>query len=513
MSDDSLSVGELRDAAVHGLRWAVLSRPVVEIISMGSMLVLARLIAPAEFGRYAVALIVFDLGSINGQGVGAALVQRRAVTREHLQAGLALALMSGLALVGLILLCATFIVAPIYGERAAELVRLIAPLCFLSAASMVPAAILQRRLAFHRLSTISVVGTVVTAATAIPLAVAGLNGVALVAGLVVGQVVTTAIMWVWAAPPPPRFRRGPAKDLLSYGGPAAVAAMGWVGFRNCDYAIVGARLGVTQAGLYYRAYTVSIEYQKKITQLVGTLGFPLLSRAKGTDDQSELRGRMVRLETVILFPGLVLLAILAPVLIPSVFGARWSPAITPTQILALGGAATLVIDAVGAALMATGRGRAIMGYGWGHFLCYAGAVMLVAPLGITAVAVAAAVVHSAFVLVAYIMLLHGRTRKGVPQVIAACKELLSDAVPATVSCLVLAGVAIPLAIALSSAHVPALPYLTIVSLVGSATYLVALAVLFNDSFRTLLKVLQHLMPDRRLPRFRRSPAAVTEPVA
>ena len=508
MSDDSLSIDELKGATLRGLRWAVMSRPIIEIINMGSMVVLARLVAPEEFGRYAIALIVFDLGSVNGQGVGAALVQQRAVDKEHLQAGLALALISGLALVGLILLAATFIVVPIYGERTADLVRLIAPLCFLSAATMVPTAILQRRLEFKRLSSLSVISTVITAATAIPMALAGLGGAALVLGLLAGQVCTAIIMWVWAKPPAPRFRLQPAKELLGYGGPAAVAAIGWVGFRNCDYAIVGARLGALQAGLYYRAYTVAIEYQKKVTQLVGTLGFPLLARAEGADDRSELRGRMVRLETIIVFPALVLLAVVAPVLIPWFFGARWAPAVVPTQILAVGGAATLVIDAVGAALMATGRGRAIMGYGWSHFLCYGGAVLLVSPLGITAVAVAAAVVHSAFVFVAYVMLLHGRTDRRTDQVLAACRELWHDVVPATVPCLALAAVAVPISIGLSRAQLPAVPYLVIVSLFGIAAYVCALRRFFPDSFRTLVRVIGHLLPNWPLPRVVRHFATV-----
>ena len=43
----------------------------------------------------------------------------------------------------------------------------------------------------------------------------------------------------------------------------------------------------------------------------------------------------------------------------------------PTQILAAGGAATLTIDAAGSAFQATGRTRAMLGYGVAHFAVYA----------------------------------------------------------------------------------------------------------------------------------------------
>jgi O-antigen/teichoic acid export membrane protein len=497
MSDESLSIGDLRAATLRGLRWAVISRPIVELLSMASMVALARLVAPADFGRFAVALIVTDLGSVTGQGVNTALVQRKAVAREHLQAGLSLAIVSGLIMVGLIVAAAKLVVEPIYGGRTADLVLLISPLAFLTAANNVPVAILQRRLEFRRLSVLSVLISVMTAVTSVPLAVAGMNGAALVLGLIAAYVVATAVLWAWTRPPPPRLRRAPARELLSYGGPASLAAVGWAGFRNCDYAIVGARLGPLQAGFYYRAYTVAVEYQKKVSTLMGELGFPLLSRAGTVDDQRMLRGRMVRMETLVLFPALTLLAIVAPVLIPWFFGHQWASAAVPTQILAIGGAATLVIDAVGAALMATGRARALLGYGWGHFVAYAAAVVIASPFGIVAVAAAAAIVHSAFVFAAYVLLLQGDDAKGAGLLVRASKELWGDIQPATVSCAAIAAVAVPVALGLSSAQFPPLAFMAIVTAAGAATYLMALRLIFPNSLRSLSNLVAHLLPERR----------------
>jgi O-antigen/teichoic acid export membrane protein len=496
MSDESLSSGDLRAATLRGLRWAVLSRPIVELLNLASIVVLARLVAPADFGRYAVALIVADLGSVTGMGINTALVQRKAVTREHLQAGLFMAICSGLVLVGLIVAAARIVVEPIYGARTAGLVLLIAPLAFLTAANNVPVAILQRRLEFRRLSAITVLISVATVATSVPLAVAGMNGVALVLGAVAGFAVATVVLWAWTRPPPPRLRRAAARELLSYGGPASLAAVGWVGFRNCDYAIVGARLGALQAGFYYRAYTVAVEYQKKVSALMDMLGFPLLSRAGSVDEQRMLRGRMVRMETLVLFPALTLLAIVAPVLIPWFFGDQWTSAIVPTQVLAIGGAATLVIDAVGAGLMATGRPRALLGFGWGHFAAYAAAVVMATPFGIVGVAVAAATVHSAFVLVAYVLLLRGDGARGVRLLLGASKELWSDIQPATVSCAATAAIAVPVALGLSSAQFPPLAFMAIVTATSAATYLMALRLIYPSSLRSLGNLVTHVLPAR-----------------
>jgi O-antigen/teichoic acid export membrane protein len=203
------------------------------------------------------------------------------------------------------------------------------------------------------------------------------------------------------------------------------------------------------------------------------------------------------METLVLFPALTLLAIVAPVLIPSFFGDQWTSAIVPTQILAIGGAATLVIDAVGSGLMATGRGRALLGYGWGHFAVYAAAVVIASPFGIVAVAVAAATVHSAFVFVAYFLLLQDGGAREAGLLLRTWKELWGDIQPATVSCAAVAAVAIPVALGLSTAQFPPLAFLAIVTVASAATYLLALRLIFPSSLRSLSSLAAHLLPERR----------------
>ena len=52
--------------------------------------------------------------------------------------------------------------------------------------------------------------------------------------------------------------------------------------------------------------------------------------------------------------------LIAPTLVPWMYGSQWDAAVTPTQILVIGGASTLMIDACGSALMAVGRARTIL---------------------------------------------------------------------------------------------------------------------------------------------------------
>ena len=156
---DAQDLTDLRAATVRGLRWTVIARPLVECLLLGSMVVLARLIPPAEFGHYATALVISGFGAASVSAITTALVQRPELSRAHLQAANALALGCGAALVVLTFVAAALVVAPIFGGRTADLVRLGAPGALIAAAGAVPFAVLQRRLEFRRLSVIDVAGS------------------------------------------------------------------------------------------------------------------------------------------------------------------------------------------------------------------------------------------------------------------------------------------------------------------------------------------------------------------
>ena len=477
---------DLREAGVHGLRWAAMARVAVEAVLLISMVVLARLISPAEFGYFAVAIIVQELALvITAEGVGTALVQRATVDREHLQAGLWLGLVVGLVLGLLTLVAASLIVVPVFGARTAELVRLATPLFLICAAGTVPMALLRRRLEFRRLSTIDVATSVVRAVGSLALAIVGLQSEALVLGGIAAGVTTTVMAWIYAPAPMPRLRLKAARELMSYGLPASVASMSWVGFRNCDYAIVSARLGAVQAGYYFRAYMLAVEYVKKISIVVGQVGLPVLARAG--DEMSVLRGQMVRMLAILTFPMLAVLTITAPQLVPWLFGAEWAPAVLPMQILAAGGASTIVIDAVGVALMASGRPRALLGFGVGHFVTYALAVLVASRFGLAGVAAAASIVHTAFLGVAYTMLLSGT---GQPPL----RTMWAEIGPAVGACAGLVAVAVPVTLGLSAAGAPTLVQIAIVTVAALAAYAVALRLWFPSSWADLVAVARRVVP-------------------
>jgi O-antigen/teichoic acid export membrane protein len=484
---------ELTAAAATGVRWTTVVRVVTEVLLLGSMIVLARLIPPSAFGMFAVAIIVQELAvTVPSEGVGSALVQRRSVDRAHLQGGFALALLVGAGLTLVTLALAAVVVNPIFGFETARLVALTTPWFMLGAIVALPLTILRRRLEFGRVALLGLVQSVVRAGSSIFFAAAlGLDAEALVFGGVLGMFAMVAAALVLAPVPLPRWRGRAVRDLLPYGGPAMLACFSWVGFRNGDYAIVGARLGAAQAGFYWRGFQLAVEYQGKLSGVMNQVAFPVLSRTASMEDLFAMRRRMVRTLTVGLFPLLAALVVLAPVIVPWLFGPAWEPAVVPTQILAGAGAATVVIDAVGSVLMATGRTRAMLLYGVAHFAVYVAAILFASRYGLTAVCVAAVSIHLVFAVVAYSVLLRGRAER-------TLRFFWDDVGAATVSCVALVAVAVPVNLALDRADLAPVLQLLIVSGVAAAVYLSALRIGFPAAFRDLRGLMRRVVPVRRL---------------
>lgn len=482
---------ELREASASGLSWVGFARVTGELLMIGSMVVLARLLPPSAFGIFAIAVIVQEVAAnIPSEGVGAALVQRRSIERAHLQTGLAIALLIGAVLAGVALLLTAMVVRPVFGAETATLVAVSTSWFFIGAVTAPSTALLRRRLDFRRLSMLDVTNTIVRSTTSTVLAVAGLDASALVIGSFAGVAAMCLLSLVFAPLPLPRWHRGAARDLLGYGGPASLACVCWAGFRNGDYAIVGARLGTTQAGIYWRGFQLAVEYQRKISAVMTTVAFPVLARTAGADEMFVLRRRMVRLLTVTVFPLLVMLVVLAPVVVPWIFGPAWEPAVLPTQILAGAGAATVVIDAVGTVFMASGRSRALLGFGVAHFVVYIAVVLVASNWGITGVSIAASSVHLAFVVVAYKILLHGRPEK-------TLRFLWADVSAATVSCLALLAAAWPTELAVHASGAPVLAHIAIVGALGGCAYLASMRLLFREAWGDLSALARRVLPARR----------------
>ena len=474
-----ISRGDLREATLDAVRWISIARVAAEVLMVGAGIVLAHLITPAQFGHLAIAVIVSEMAeAITAEGLGNALVQRDSLERSHLQAGMALGLLVGLGLMLATIFLVPFVTTPLFGAETTSLFQLFSPVFLLSGAAIVPLAILQRRLDFRTSSAIEVSGVALSAVTAVTLAaVLDLQAKSYVIGAIASGVLTLVLLLIVTRPPLPRLRARETRELLTFGLPASFAGLSWVIQRNIDYIILGVRLSAAQVGFYYRAFTVSVEGERRISGIITRLALPVYARTQDLEHMRALRARIVRANATVVFPLLALFIVVAPELMPWLFGEHWQPAVLPAQILAGAGMAITVNNANSPLLLAANRPRALSIFNLCQLVGYVGTILYCSSYGLIAVCIGV-VAFQLLVTVAYAVMLH--LLVDMPR-----SQLLRDLGAASVGSIVMVAVAVPLSSLLGGVDMPMLLRVSLIGAASALTYLAVIGLAFPTAWADL----------------------------
>jgi O-antigen/teichoic acid export membrane protein len=488
-----VSRSELKEATFKSLRWATLARIAAEAATLTAAIVMAHLVPPAEFGRVAITVVVSELAlALANEGAGAALVQRRMLERAHVEAAAMLALAVGVVLTLTTLLVAPVATTPLFGERTTELFQLCSPTFTFAAIGIVPLAMLERQLDFRRISMIEIATVLVAAVTSVGLAITGLNAEAYILGMLSGMAVWTVLLVTFGPAVLPRWRPRQMREVGEFALPGGLAGTAMVGYGNVDYLILGTAFSPAQVGFYYRAYTVGVQYQGKISSIIARIAFPVYSRTESLDHMRAVRARIMRINAAVIFPILALFIAVAPELVPWVFGERWEPAVLPAQILTVAGMARMINNGTPPLMMAAGRPRALLAFNLYRVAVLAGAIILAVPFGLTAVCIATAIFQVVTLIGSYWLML-GRL------VGVTLRQLALDIGPAIAASGIVLAVAAPLAHALSTGGLSRPITVLLVCAPCAPLYLVALRLISPAAWADLLLLARRVL----LPRLRR----------
>jgi PST family polysaccharide transporter len=490
VDDDALSRTQLRDAALKGVRWLVLGRGVIELAALASSVIVARLVSPAEFGATAPAAFLLALGaSLVAGSFASPLVQAKELRPEAVRTAFAMSLATGALLTLLVVIGAPALRLG-FSSRTIELIQVVAPVFFIYSAGAVSQALIERDLDFRRASLNEVASLLPGTIATVVLAFAGLEGAAIVLGFLVQSLFSSGQAMFWRPPPLPAFDRRAARDILGFGLPSSGSSMLYTAQRNVGLGILGARLPAAQVGFYWRASTLAIDYQGKVSQILLRMMFPLLSRTQSRDDMRLVRSRMVKVHTSLLFPLLSCLIVIAPLFVPWLYGARWAPAATAAQILAVAGFTAVVGTGTGPLLMAAGRPGALVVCNGILLACEVVLLLFTAPHGLIATCVGIAALRVVSLVGTQYLLVDRLC--GIP----LRQTLFGDVLPAAGSCLALAAVAVPIRLALDQAGVPTLVTMVAACAGGLLAYALALRVGFRTTWADCMTLFVRLLPQR-----------------
>lgn len=320
---------------LKGMLWSYGSFIGVRLASLITTAILARLLAPRDFGLIALALTFMAfLDMLQGLGVSQALVISKPEDVED-EAETAFAL-SSLVGLGLWLLSAALgpAAAALFNQpRLVEIMPALGLTFLMYGLGSTHYALAMREIDFRSRTASEIADAVIRGVVGIALAIAGFGVWSLIAGYVAGTAAMTVVLWGMVSWRPRwRPRRSHLRRLLGFGGALTGVSIMAAFLNQFDNGLIGGVLGATQLGFYSIAGRLSYILIISLAVAMGQVMFPAFAKLAGEDLR---RGFLIsmRYTAAVSLPLTAGLIILAKPITLIVFGPHWGPAVVPTQIL------------------------------------------------------------------------------------------------------------------------------------------------------------------------------------
>lgn len=345
---------------MSGFFWLLSQALGSKLVTMVGQVILARILAPEHFGLIGLAYTVTAFASLIQQaGLREILIQRQVHFARWANAAFWMSLSLG-CFAAVVMAALAPVAAWMYEDpRLIGLVLLLAATAPFTALDLVPDAKLSSELKFRYLAVVKWVTAVGTMALSIVFAYMQMGAYAFVLPVPIMTAIRLAMLWGAARPPVrKRMQIGRWRYLLNDSAMLLLAnffiMLTWQG----DYMILGVMHDPKTVGIYFFAFSLSIQTMQVFTSNLAGVLFPALSRLQ--DDPVHQTGAFLRaagMLAVIGIPLCLLQAALAGPVMSILFNSWWLPAIRVLQLLSIGMAIRLVASPGGSLLQAQGRFR------------------------------------------------------------------------------------------------------------------------------------------------------------
>ncbi len=347
---DSADEAGLASEAARGVGILVGRTLVLQALTAGVTIALARLLSPADYGLFAIALAVQLVGQrLTELGLPAALIrlpeepspqmQRAVVTLMLLVSGL---LAGGIALVA-------FVVLPALDaqDRLVDVIAVALLATPLYALRARPTIGMERQLNFGRVALVETADTLVFNAFALVAAIAGLGAFSLAGAVPAGALISLLVaMRIQTYPTGLTRDLSPIRPLLRFGvGTSVFQGVGLA--RELGFVSLLAVLGGTALAGYYSMAKRLFSFPIALNSAVFRVSLPTLSRGSAAE-QARRAARMATSSAIVTALALALVAGAAYPLTAVVLGDTWMPTV---DILLPGSIAMFLVSSVVATIL------------------------------------------------------------------------------------------------------------------------------------------------------------------
>ena len=355
----------LKVRVARSMFWITWSRGVLQLLSLVTTLVVARILVPADYGVMALASIwVTSAGLLADMGLGAAIIQFRDLERREIDTCFWITMLLAVVSYAVLSLAAPIIALWFDSPPLAGVLPVVALVLPLTACRVVSDSLLRKRLALDRVAQAEVIGSLVTLPVLLGCALAGMGVWALVVGYLMSPLVRTIATYVFV-PWRPGLRLGGkrVREVIGFSLATLGVRMMWVLRESVDELVVGKVTGQVSLGLYTMAKELALMPNHKIATVINMLSSPVMAELQANIDAMRAAlYRAVRLSAAIVIPTSAGIALVANEMVPALLGPKWVPAIPILRLLSFYAAVRAIDALLPPVLFARHRERFLLWY-------------------------------------------------------------------------------------------------------------------------------------------------------
>lgn len=325
----------MSERAARGAAFIVAGRFVMRVLGLVNTIILARLLAPADFGLVAVGFMAMQLlQGFSNIGLPQAVIRFRDAGRAELDTLFTLAIIRGAA-VAFILVIAAPIAARFYGDA-----RIAVVFCALAVFPIVQGFgnprffEFERELDFSKEFAATALTKLAGVAASITIAVLFRTYLAIIAGFLVGALLQLVLSYA-LRPHLPRLTLRSLRKVLGFSG--WITGVSFIAALNnkLDAFVLARVIGAADTGAYYVGFQLTELPTTELAEPMSRAIYPGLSALQGDRERMRLAFlRGVAALGAVAMPAAFGFAFVAGDLLPLLLGQKWAPAIPVVQWLA-----------------------------------------------------------------------------------------------------------------------------------------------------------------------------------
>lgn len=355
----------LAQSAARGAFFTLSAQGARILLQLLSVVVLARLLSPHDYGLLAIVLVVVGLGEIfRDFGLTSASIQAPVLTdgqRDNLfwiNAG-----------IGGVLAALMFLAAEPLGGLTGEhdvvaMTQALSPMFLLSGLATQHRANLMRELRLRALAVIDVAASALALAAAIAVALAGAGFWALVTQqLATGTIMLAGVVFAGRWLPRGYSRAHPVRAMVSFGWNLVAANLVGYAARQLDAVLIAFKLGTSSLGLYNRSFQLVMTPLGQVRSPLQSVALPVLARVQHDQPRfaTYVTSAQLALGYLIGVPVAIVAGLAEPI-VHIMLGDAWSDAGPIMRMFAIAGILTTTSFVGYWVYLARGLGRELFRY-------------------------------------------------------------------------------------------------------------------------------------------------------